>query len=335
MAVLAASAALSYYGGKAASKANEKKIAKAMQSLEDNKVLFDSIGIPPIEAQKIVLQQYGLPEDFVPILEKAIELKNTELKGVSFDPELKKTRMDALAKLQGISDAQGMDIQSQVAMDQALEAARQQEQGQREAIETSMQRRGIAGSGIDMALQQQAQQAAANEARRASQLQAAEANARALQALTQGASLAGQMSQEDIALQSAQAQAQDLINQFNAQTNINQQQRNVDRQNVSRLENIRGRESVSRANVDLKNQGDMFNKGLIQQEFQNKMAKAGGIAGVNTGMANIQAGQAPIAAQQASAPYSAISKALPSVDFGTISSMFGDKEDTKKTGEKK
>jgi len=303
--VMAGSAIANYLGGQAASQAEKDAMKEAARTFRESRSFFAEIGIPPIEAQRLVLQQYGLPEEFQPILEEAIELPQSALEEVSFDPRFQEARLDALAKLQGISEQEGMDLQAKVAMEQALGQARQEASAAQEAAMTSAQRRGIAGSGLEMAMAREGQQDAANRAREASQLQALGAQQRALEALAQGTGLAGELSQEDIALQTAKARAADSVNKFNTAEAIARQQRNVGAQNVAGLENLRGKEQVGRMNVDLLNQGQIHNKGLLGQQFTQEMQKAAGMAGQTGALGQLQAQSAPGKARTAAAPYQA------------------------------
>jgi len=84
-----------------------------------------------------------------------------------------------------------------------------------------------------------------------------------------------------------EASAADAIAQFNAQN----------RQNVAGR-NLGERQRVAEAGSATRNQEQMYNKALIQQQFQNEMAKATGVTGSQTNLANLY-GQQAAAAQQA------------------------------------
>jgi hypothetical protein len=99
--------------------------------------------------------------------------------------------------------------------------------------------------------------------------------------------MASQMSQQQLALAGQKASAADVINQFNTQN----------RQNVN-AQNLASRQSIANQQAANRNQQEMYNKGLIQQDFQNRMAKATGVTGQQTNLANVY-GQQATAAQQA------------------------------------
>ncbi len=324
--LMAGSAILNYLGGQEASKAQKQALKDAAQTMRENRAYFESIGIPPIEAQKLILQQYDLPADFIPLLEEAEQLDPSQLDAIEFDPRFQESRLGALGKLENISEQQGMDIQAQVAMDEALAQARQQEQSQREAVQIGSQRRGVAGGGLDLALQQDAQQNAANQAKKALQQEAAIANQRAMEALMQGTGLAGQLSQEDIALQTSKAQAADAINKFNMMNRQEIEQRNIAEQNRAKLENLRGKEAVAMANIDVQNAQQKANKALIKDKFQQEMAKAGAMAGQGTQQVAQTNRAGDIAAKSASSPYSAGAGTLGAFGSAYMSSALRDKE---------
>jgi len=148
-------------------------------------------------------------------------------------------------------------------------------------IQAGMQQRGMADSGTSLAAQLQAQQASALAAQQQS-AQMAQASIQAKQnALAQAAQAAGQMEQQQFGRQSQVKSAQDVINQFNA----------ANRQNVAG-QNLGQRQRISEQGSALRNQEQMFNKNLQQQQFENEMRKAGGLSQASSNMAQMFAGQA-------------------------------------------
>ena len=99
--------------------------------------------------------------------------------------------------------------------------------------------------------------------------------------------MASQMSAQDLGLKTNKASAADTIAQFNTQqraaTGAANQGYRIDR--ATQLANLRNQEEVA-------------NKGLIQQNFQNQIQKAGGVAQAQSAQAgNLQ--QQAAGAQQA------------------------------------
>jgi len=175
---------------------------------------------------------------------------------------------------------------------------------------------------MEMALAARAQQQAANSARQAALQQSAQAQQRALQALTAGTGLAGQLSQEQTALELDKARAKDLINKFNTLSEQQRQQRNIGAQNVAAMENLRGREAVQRQNVEQANIQEQQNKALIQQRYENELARARAARGLAGEQARQQVEAGRVQAQQAAAPWQAATQAI-----STFGSMYGREDD--------
>jgi hypothetical protein len=264
--------------------ATQKKAAKEIQANQAAMIAkLEAIGVPTEEAMKIASEQYPMPE----------ELKPSLMSDVNLDPRLQETRMAALAKLQNISDAGGLDAQSQAALDEAMGQVAIQERGQREAIDMSMQRRGMSGSGIEAVQQQMNAQNAANQSRSAGLQQAASAQQRALAALTQGANLAGNMSAEDVAIQQRKAEAQDAVNKFNTVGRNATTMGNVDLANKDKLQNTQNLKDIFNMNVSkvsgqvpVVNQTNATIAGVGAQNATNAAAQTQGIIGAGTAAAN-------------------------------------------------
>jgi hypothetical protein len=117
--------------------------------------------------------------------------------------------------------------------------------------------------------------------------QAAQAQQARMAALGQQGSMAAQMQGQGLQLAGQKASAADAIAQFNAQN----------RQNVAGR-NLGERQRIGEAGSATRNQEQMYNQALIQQRFQNEMAKATGVTGAQSALAQQMQQQAG-AAQQA------------------------------------
>jgi hypothetical protein len=150
-----------------------------------------------------------------------------------------------------------------------------------------MQERGTLDSGIAAQAQLQAGQQASNLLAQQAESQAAQAAAARRAAIGQQANMATQMQQQGLQLAGQKASAKDVINQFNVQN----------RQNVA-ARNLAERQRIAEAGTATANQQQLYNTGLIQQQFQNEVARAGGINTANQNLAGLYSSQAQ-AAQQA------------------------------------
>jgi hypothetical protein len=131
--------------------------------------------------------------------------------------------MQALKRLQDISQAGGMTDQMKFRLALANQNAAQQARGQRGALQQQMQARGLGGSGLNLASQLGANQAAVQGRAMQGLGAAAEAERRALQTLQSGAGLAGNIRGQDM----QRKQALDAIRRFNAANRMNTQQANM------------------------------------------------------------------------------------------------------------
>jgi hypothetical protein len=261
--------------------AGAEEMRKSNELMRDNIARLEAIGIPTIEAQKIALQS---PE-LVGQLEAEV-LGPSAMQGIQEDPRLRAAQMSALEEVSGLAKT-GLGAEDIAALNQIRRQAAGMAQAQKATTLQQMQERGLADSGSNLIAQLQAGQAASDMAAQQGDRLAAEAAAARRQALGQQASMASQMSQQQLALAGQKASAADVINQFNTQN----------RQGVN-AQNLAARQNIANQQAATKNQQELYNKGLIQQQFQNQMAKATGVTGAQTNLANIY-GQQAGAAQQA------------------------------------
>lgn len=134
---------------------------------------------------------------------------------ISEDPSLRTDQLSSLSALKSIANG-GMRTEDRVAEREAIDAANRNEQAQRQAVLQSMAARGLGGGGLEFASQLQAQQGGANRANDAGSQAAANASRRALQAVGQYGTMAGQVRGQDYDQAARTAQQQDVMSRFNA-----------------------------------------------------------------------------------------------------------------------
>jgi hypothetical protein len=140
----------------------------------------------------------------------------SEMAKIKINPALRSAQMGALGALQGEAAAGGLTAEDKAALQQTQEAQGQQERGAREAILQNATAKGAAGGGQGLAAQLSAQQGSAQRGAMTGTQIAADARKRALGAMAGAGKLGGEMEQQQFGEQSSAAQAQDLINRFNA-----------------------------------------------------------------------------------------------------------------------
>lgn len=248
--------------------------------------------IPKLEEQQLALLAPELLGEYRPEVEQFLELDPSLLQDVSADEQLIQNQQEALEQLNELSEG-GLTAGE---MAQARELQRQVDragQARQKAVLQNMAQRGVLGSGMELAARLGSSQA--DTERQASQQDELmkQAQARAMQALGQKADLSGQMRSQGFSEASQRARAADEIARANLMNQMGVQQRNISARNQAQMQNLQARQAIENERARLANLQQQHNKGLYQQQFQNRMQIAGGRTG-----AHAAAGQA---AQQAAA----------------------------------
>ena len=215
---------------------------------------YEGIGVPPEEAQRIALE--------------AAQVGPSALEDVSVDPRLRGQQMQALEQLSQFGEA-GLTDSEKAQQQMMMRDVAGQAQAREKSILQDMAQRGMSGSGAELAARLGSSQAAAERGSMEQAQLAGQAQQRALQAITQGAGMAGQIRGQEYGEQSEAARAADEIARFNAANRAQAQQ-----------------------------QQEIHNKALAAQGFQQQMQLAGSKAGVKTGQGAMAAQQAAQTLQQ-------------------------------------
>lgn len=155
---------------------------------------------------------------------------------IAEDPAMIAKQKEYLTKLAYLGD-KGLSEEDALANERALDMARGQARSEREAIMQNARARGVAGSAMEMALRNQSSQGAAESARQQGMESAAQtARQRALYTQAYGSALGSQRDQD----YRANAANSDIINKFNEM-------------------NMRRKEGIENANVDLRNRAKLGN----------------------------------------------------------------------------
>jgi len=192
----------------------------------------------------------------------------------SMDPTARNEMMDTV-------ESKGFDPQSRSALNDLQQEIGAQERGSREAIIQDAAARGISGSGIELASQMANQQGNATRLANQGFQSAADANARHMQAV-----------QGLYNMDAQKAAAQDTINQFNAANRQSVENMNVGTRNAAAASNLAEKQRIADQNVMTKNQQELYNKGLYQQDFQNRLNQANAFATGGQSAAGTQMQQA-------------------------------------------
>lgn len=276
---LIASAAAPVIGGLLGQNAAQGDREAAMRLRRQAMDAFAGLQLPSVKEQEILLEQLRSQGQLTPEMEQAITQGRSEMEGISTDPRLKDAQLAALSSLQDIGNQGGMSATDRARWNSMQSDLNRNAGAQQAAVMQNFARRGQAGSGMELLAQLTNQQASADRASQQGMDIKAQAEQRALQALMSGGQLAGSMRDQDFSQASAKAQAQDAINRFNTQNRQDVQMRNVGASNAAQAANLGERQRIADVNVGMKNQQQIHNKGLLQQDFQNRMGRAAGMSG--------------------------------------------------------
>lgn len=213
---------------------------------------------------------------------------------VKTDPRLAMSQQDALKALEQISKSGGLTPQDLANLNKVQSEVGQADRGRREAILQNFNARGLGGSGNELLTLLQSNQAATDRASQQGMDINGLAAQRALDAVMQSGNLASQLRSQDFSEKSKAAEAQDLINRFNATNlqsvnNSNAQTANQFALNraqgemganqlnfASQADRAKQAQNIANSNVDIRNQGLLSKAAIPQQQFSNQMSKAGG-----------------------------------------------------------
>lgn len=289
-AIIPAIAALGGAAIGAASSSSDRD--QARQQMQNAIQAYQNIGVPPVEATQIVLQQYRSAGKLTPELEQTFAQGDSDLSKISTDTGLKDAQLAALQQLQGIGEQGGHTLQDDANLQSILNRTSTEARGRQGAIQADMAARGLGGSGLDLAAQLSNAQNAGNMAGMQGLDIAAQQKQHALQAIMQSGQLAGQMQGQQFDQRAKVAAAQDAINRFNTQNRQDVAARNTGAVNQTNQYNLTNDQRIQDQNTGLANYQEQYNKGQIQQNYVNQLNKAAGVTGQYRGAADYDSASA-------------------------------------------
>lgn len=263
-----------YMGSQEAKKGRQAAERMAAQGA----AAFAGIDTPEVADQKIQLENAGIVGEYRPEVEQALNLSPTEMENISIDEAIKQQQIDSLAGLGEIAEG-GLTEGDKAAARDIQREVNQNAEARRKAILQNMAQRGVLGSGMELAAQLDSAQNAADQQSRAGDVLSQQAQARALAALQQAGSMAGQVRGQEFGEQADVAKAKDAINQWNVANQQSINTRNVQAQNQAQAANLAALQAQEDQRAALANQQQMYNKQLLQQDYQNQLQRASGLAG--------------------------------------------------------
>jgi hypothetical protein len=263
-------------GGIASYFANKSALERA--ELLQNQALqqFLSITIPDPKDQRIALEEFVLQGTINPQLEAAISQAPSEFEKIVTSWEDKQAQRRALSELEQIGYKGGMRLQDKATIQEALKDSQSRERGERLAISAEMARRGLSGSGFEVAGRLAAQQGSADRDAMTSLKAASDAQNRALSAIQSAGELGTKYRTQEFGEQAQKAAAADVINRFNTENLRDVQMRNLASQNRAQELNLSRKQDLANMNTQMRNYQQEYNKGLLQKQYENQLQRAAG-----------------------------------------------------------
>lgn len=198
----------------------------------------------------------------------------------------------ALQQLGGIVNAGGSTAINQANLLNNVQQTNQAMQAARGGIEQNAQQRGVSGGGLEFISKLMNEQQNAQNANLGATNAAADNARLALQAMTNQGQLGGQLQGQSNQMAQSQAQAAQQVAEYNSQLQSAANQYNTQNANSAQAANLTNAQNIGNMNTQNMNTRTQYNAGLPQQQYQDEMQKAAGLAGAYGNMANLKQQQA-------------------------------------------
>lgn len=272
VALGAASGIGSYFANKSA---NDRANAISDEMMQK----WLQLHIPDPVEQRLALEKFVTTGELTPAFEQAVAQDPSQFEQIVTNSEHSAAQNRALGELSKIGYDGGLRLEDKVALNDARAGSINREKAERMGIGDQMARRGMSGSGFDVAARLASQQGSADRESRASLQIASDAQQRALQAIMGAGNLASQYRTQGFNEQGQKATAADAINKFNTQNLRDVNSANVGSSNAANAYNFQNKQDISNKNTNLGNAEQQYNKGLQQQYYNNQMAQLKGASG--------------------------------------------------------
>lgn len=238
--------------------------------------------VPPQLANLIpALHLQVMQGQMTPAQAQAAIQQQSSMAGVQVDPTAAAAQLKALTQLQQVASSGGLTNADKAQINQIQQQVGMQNKARQGAVLDQAQQRGIGGSGLSLAAQLSGEQSANVAASDASNNVAEDAQNRALQAMGASGNLGGQIQQQNFNEDATKANAQDIINRFNAGNLQTTNEANAQRQQQAGGENFQTANTIAGNNTGIQNAQALLplNTAVTQGQLNNQYAKnlAGGL----------------------------------------------------------
>lgn len=247
---------------------------------------LQSVPVPDPESLKVQMQQFVQQGLIAPQDADAILVQHNAYDEVRGNDQARGAQLAALQGFQDQGNAGGLTDTSRAAIQSTLDEVANTERGQRQAIGQDARRRGISGSGLELAQQLMAQQSSADQAGRQGMDIAALAEQSKIEALKNAANVGTTIQGQDLDAQGAKAEAANQIAMYNATNQQDVTLKNIAARNLAQEQNLQAKQNISNANTKMENDNRLRNADLIQKAYENRMDKAKAVANAAGGVAS-------------------------------------------------
>ena len=247
---------------------------------------FASVKTPELASLQVQLDKQVQQGTLTPEQAEVQLLKSNAFNNIQTDPSLGAAQHQALEGLQEVAGQGGMTAIDKARMQDITDEQNATARGRLGAIQSNANERGVGGSGLELASALQNEQSAADRASKQGTDVAANAQARALQALQASGQMASGMEAQQYGEQAQKAGSQNAIDKFNNQTLNANNLYNTQQANAAQQANLGEKQRVADTNVAIGNQQQTHNAAANQTLFDDNAQKAAGEAGIFTGWAN-------------------------------------------------
>lgn len=259
----------------------------AQNYLKQALAAYNNVNVPTIASETVgQLPMEAVQGTVNPAAIQVAEQAPSAYNNISLDPATRAAQMAALGQYTNIANAGGLDAQAKLAIQQANDAATTQARGEQGAIMNAAQAEGQGGGDFALTQRALAAQGASNTAAETGMQGAAEAEANRETALNAMANIGGSVNASDYAQAAAKAAAQNQIQAANQAAKNTANIGDVANQIQTGEFNTNTAQGVNAANTTAGQNRVYYNASLPQQQFNNELSKAGGIAGVSAQQAN-------------------------------------------------
>lgn len=259
------------------------KADKARQAALD---AFNSIKTPELSALQVQLDKYVQAGQLTPEQAETQLLGSNAFNAIVTDPSYVGAQKQALQQMQAIATQGGMTAIDKAQLQDITDQQNQQNQSQNAATMQQSQQRGVGGSDLTAVNQLINEQGNADRASAAGVNVAANAQQRALQAMQAAGTTGANLESQAYGEAANKANAANAIDVFNKnalnQTNLY----NTQTANAAQGTNLANAQAINNANTASGNANKEYNAEQNQTVYNDELAKANGIAGVDTSIAN-------------------------------------------------